>query len=153
MPPRDEFSLGNVTTTRFRSEISPQQKPGGKCPPAKVGSVTGTGSPAGAAGGPGKGRERTNPPGRPLIPSVSMGAHHRSNYWGKLQPFTTCRSRRGAVLNGKLHGVSLVLLLLLFNSQGRRIYGLSLLIIRPSQIKMIDSSACFTAALGGYYSC
>lgn len=149
--------------TSFLWEMSQPHASGVKClpskslvanvPPPRLAASPGLGPQQEQLGGPGKGRERTNPPGRPLIPSVSMGAHHRSNYWGKLQPFTTCRSRRGAVLNGKLHGVSLVLLLLLFNSQGRRIYGLSLLIIRPSQIKMIDSSACFTAALGGYYSC
>lgn len=112
------------------------------------------GSPAGAAAGAGEGRGRVNPrPGHPLIRSVSMGARRGPNYGEKSQPFSTCQSKRGAALSGKLRGISLVLLLLLFNSQGCGIYSLSLLIIRPSQIKMIDSHACFTAALGGYYSC
>lgn len=103
-----------------------------------------------AGGGQGEGNP---PPSHPLIRSVSMGACHSPNYWEKSQPFSTCQSGRGAALSGKLRGISLVLLLLLFNSQGCRIYGLSLVIIRPSQIKMIDSCACLTAALGGYYGC
>lgn len=70
---------------------------------------------------------------------------------GTAQPFPPAGAE-GAAPDGKLRGISLLLLLLLllFNSQGRGIYGPSLLIIRHSQIKMIDFRASFTAALGGY---
>lgn len=100
--------------------------------------------------------------------SISVLTHHspREEQWGHrlqrfhgsapsspgtAQPFPPAGAE-GADPDGKLRGISLLLLLLLllFNSQGRGIYGPSLLIIRHSQIKMIDFRASFTAALGGY---
>lgn len=73
----------------------------------------------GRAGG---GREggRTKPPS--LHPQRFHGSFLNPHYWkNNPKPFSTCQGGRGAAVSGKFRGISLVLLLLLFNSQGHGI--------------------------------
>lgn len=75
--------------------------------------------------GKGMGREggRTKPPS--LHPQRFHGSSLNPHYWKKKKknpkPFSTCQGGRGAAVSGKFRGISLVLLLLLFNSQGHEI--------------------------------
>lgn len=110
-----EFSMGNVKTQQFQREMSHCPHPQSPEPPRCWQC-----HPRGQ--GKGRGREggRTKPPS--LHPQRFHGSSLYPHYWkNNPEPFSTCQGGRGAAVSGKFCGISLVLLLLLFNSQGHGI--------------------------------
>lgn len=116
-----EFSLGNVRTKQFpEGNVSLPPIPRAWSLPA-AGSATRGGW--GRAGGE---RERGREDKAPVPPSAAFPWElSQPSLLGKKKnnpkPFSTCQGGRGAAVSGKFRGISLVLLLLLFNSQGHGI--------------------------------